>query len=488
MKYGSVCSGIEAATVAWHSLGWKPAWFSEIETSPSQILKHHYPEVENLGDMTKIREKVLNQQVEAPDILVGGTPCQAFSVAGLRSSLDDERGQLTLEYVRLLDAIDTTRSVSGKESCIAVWENVPGVLNTKDNAFGCFLGELSGAGCELQPTGRKWPNAGCVLGPSRQVYWRVLDAQYFGLAQRRKRVFVVASARAECIREILFERKSLHGDSTQSSCKGKSTATDRTTHITRASKTVSGKTYLSPLLASHGEKKWLGNQEAFCGDYFIKHAIGISPRSLGLPCTSEQAPTLTATDYKQPNIVVECVGIGGMTANAAISKELYPTLLASSDRGYLITSYGIQGSLIGRNEKSGPQGLGFQAEVSYTLTSTDKHAVLYCGTKNDALRDLGNNIAPTLRCGGKQGGPIHQAIFQYVPPYIFYLARYLTEMECERLQGFPDNYTAIKGIASGKRYKALGNSMAVSVMKWIGVRIQKNYRQSKDMENSNGKI
>ncbi|ENW95759.1 DNA cytosine methyltransferase [Acinetobacter sp. NIPH 298] len=437
VNYGSVCSGIEAATVAWHSLDFKPEWFAEIEKAPSLILNHHYPDVTNLGDMTLIKNNILNREVEAPVVLVGGTPCQAYSVAGKRLSLADERGQITLSYVELLDAIDSVRSIQGNEPCVALWENVPGVLNTKDNAFGCFLGGLAGSGCELKPSGRKWPNAGCVLGPSRQVYWRVLDAQHFGLAQRRKRVFVVASARTESIGEILFERKSMLGDPTQGSSKGQGIATNHTTHTSRASQTISGKTYLSPLLASHGEKKWLGNQEAFCGDYYIKHAIGI----------------------------------GGMTVNAAISNKLYPTLLANHDRGYLITSYGINGNTIGQC-RAGSSGTGINIELAYTIVSTKKNGVVLCGTKNDALRDLGNNIAPTLRCGGKQGGPIQQAVFQYLPPYIFSLARYLTEVECERLQGFPDNYTNVPKVAAGKRYKALGNSMAVNVMHWIGVRLK----------------
>ncbi|MBJ8428449.1 DNA cytosine methyltransferase, partial [Acinetobacter bereziniae] len=166
MKYGSVCSGIEAATVAWHELGWQPAWFSEIEKFPSQVLAHHYPHVENLGDMTFIAEKVKSYEVEAPDILVGGTPCQAFSVAGLRNSLDDDRGQLSLEFVRLANEIDSARFIRGLEPVIAIWENVPGVLNTKDNAFGCLLAGLAGEGCELQPPGGRWKNAGCVFGPS----------------------------------------------------------------------------------------------------------------------------------------------------------------------------------------------------------------------------------------------------------------------------------------------------------------------------------
>lgn len=195
MKFGSVCSGIEAASVAWEPLGWEPAWFAEIEAFPSAVLAHHWPKVMNLGDMTKIAEQVANDNVEAPDVLVGGTPCQAFSVAGARQSLDDERGQLSLEYIKLANSIDEKRIEQGKKPSIIVWENVPGVLNTKDNAFGCFLGALAGESRELVPTGGRWSNAGCVFGPQRSIAWRILDAQHFGVAQRRRRVFVVASAR-----------------------------------------------------------------------------------------------------------------------------------------------------------------------------------------------------------------------------------------------------------------------------------------------------
>lgn len=195
MKYGSVCSGIEAASKAWEPLGWKPAWFSEIEPFPSAVLAHHWPEVTNLGDMTKIADAVRAGEVEAPDVLVGGTPCQAFSIAGLREGLSDDRGQLTLSYVELANAIDAKRRERGEPEAIIVWENVPGVLSSKDNAFGCFLAGLAGESSELQPSGGKWTHAGCVSGPQRDIAWRVLDAQFFGVAQRRRRVFVVASAR-----------------------------------------------------------------------------------------------------------------------------------------------------------------------------------------------------------------------------------------------------------------------------------------------------
>ncbi|ELD3491446.1 TPA: phage N-6-adenine-methyltransferase [Enterobacter hormaechei] len=207
MKYGSVCSGIEAASKAWEPLGWKPAWFSEIEPFPSAVLAHHWPEVTNLGDMTKIADAVRAGDVEAPDVLVGGTPCQAFSIAGLREGLSDDRGQLTLSYVELANAIDAKRRERGEPESIIVWENVPGVLSSKDNAFGCFLAGLAGESSELQPAGGKWTHAGCVSGPERIIAWRVLDAQFFGVAQRRRRVFVVASARKGFDpAEILFEQ------------------------------------------------------------------------------------------------------------------------------------------------------------------------------------------------------------------------------------------------------------------------------------------
>lgn len=216
LRYGSVCSGIEAATMAWHPLGWKPAWFAEIEKFPSAVLNYHYPDVPNLGDMTKIAEGILKREIEAPDVLVGGTPCQDFSVAGLRAGLSGDRGNLTLSYVELFDAIDTIRSEDNKEPAVCVWENVPGCLSMPDNAFGSFLAALVGESSPLEPGPRpaqnrsskfwrwdkksskhipKWTNCGVVIGPKRSATWRVMDAQYFELAQRRERVFVVASAR-----------------------------------------------------------------------------------------------------------------------------------------------------------------------------------------------------------------------------------------------------------------------------------------------------
>ena len=181
MRYLSVCSGIEAATVAWHDLGWKPVGFSEIEPFPSAVLAHHYPAVINFGDMTKYKE----WNIEHPDILVGGTPCQSFSVAGLRKGLDDPRGNLALTYCGILDHFRPTWFV---------WENVPGVLSSSGGRdFGSFLGAVAELGYGFA--------------------YRVLDAQFFGVAQRRRRVFVVGYLgdwRPPAA--VLFERESLSRD------------------------------------------------------------------------------------------------------------------------------------------------------------------------------------------------------------------------------------------------------------------------------------
>lgn len=214
--FGSVCSGIEAASAAWEPLGLQASWFAEIEPFPSAVLAHRWPGVPNFGDMTLLPDMIRTRLVSAPSRLIGGTPCQAFSVAGRRGSLTDDRGNLTLVYCDILNAIDEVRANEGKPECITTWENVPGVLSTADNAFGCFLGKLAGDDVAMEPGPRpaagkssafwgwsktervhyqKWPKSGAVVGPRRRIAWRVLDAQYFGLAQRRKRVFVVASAR-----------------------------------------------------------------------------------------------------------------------------------------------------------------------------------------------------------------------------------------------------------------------------------------------------
>ena len=189
MKYLSVCSGIEAASVAFKPLGWEPLAFSEIEAFPRAVLQHHYPDVPLHGDFTELKDQAF---IEDADLLCGGTPCQAFSVAGLRKSLSDDRGNLTLQFILLADAIDHLRSTAGREPAWILYENVPGIFSTSDNAFGAFLGGLCGRDESIPQPADGWPSAGVVDGPTRVAAWRVMDAQHFGLAQRRKRVFVLA--------------------------------------------------------------------------------------------------------------------------------------------------------------------------------------------------------------------------------------------------------------------------------------------------------
>ena len=411
MKYLSVCSGIEAATVAWHDLGWQPVAFSEIEKFPSEVLKHHYPHVPNLGDMTKYKEWELNEPI---DILVGGTPCQSFSVAGLRKGLEDSRGNLALTYVGILDKFRP-------KWC--VWENVPGVLSSNGGKdFGSFLSAL----VEL---GYGWA-------------YRVLDAQYFGVAQRRRRVFVVGCfGDWRSAAEILFESESLRRDIKPSREKRKEITSNSGIGVEitgpLAARRFAETDGLSEISAQMIAVPPLANcLQTTSNDY--SRADGFN-----MICTEITGP-LTARDYK---------GISGDDCNPTMAKMVaYQNQPISFDLAQITSkqngtkvepglpvstlakgsqmhcAYSLQGA--GATSQNA-NGDGYKEEQSYTLNRTDVHGIAN-----------------------------HMAV------------RRLTPIECERLQGFPDNYTNIKNnCPDGPRYKALGNSMAVPVMKWIGERI-----------------
>ena len=415
MNYLSVCSGIEAATVAWHHMGWKPVGFSEIEKFPSQVLAHHYPQVTNFGDMTKYKEWNINDSV---GLLVGGTPCQSFSVAGLRKGLEDPRGNLALTYVGILDKFRP-------KWCI--WENVPGVLSSnKGRDFGAFLGALGELGYE-------WA-------------YRVLDAQNFGVAQRRRRVFVVGClGNWESAAKVLFESESLSGNNSQSRSKGKDIANCLTkspsSHSSYNPARGEGNAVIvkwpadkaSTLNASFGDKLGLENQHINSG-----------------------APLFVQSVYENHG-----------TDSRIKEIEVSPTVTARWGTGGNNVPLAMQGNLIGR-DKGGPQGIGVSdSNTMYTLTKTDVHAV-FCDTYNGTIQ---GDVAATMTAD--MAGPTHSG-----PKIMQNMAvRRLTEVECERLQGFPDNYTNIReNCPSGARYKALGNSMAVPVMRWIGERIN-NYER-----------
>jgi len=549
ITYGSVCSGIEAASAAWEPLGMEAAWFAEIEPFPSAVLAHHYPKVKNHGDMTKLAALVLAGKIKAPAVLVGGTPCQAFSVAGMREGLADPRGALTIKYVELADAIDHVRARRGESEVVTVWENVPGVLSDKQNAFGCFLGALAGEDCELQPSGKRWTDAGCVYGPKRTVAWRILDAQYFGLAQRRRRVFVVSSARRGFDPlEVLFEREGVRrdtaprrgegqdvtgtapfgpalqcgcghvfpeelghygcmncegdegpavtmfggipafgGHSLASSIERSATLTAKDTRMDIESETffvqpgqdlagtlrsTDGGADVDHGMANHlvagtlqssGKAAGSATQQDAEAGLLVVHGTqdpdvlqnkahplgrnhGQENAILAFSCKDHGAdagslsPTLRAMNHSASH-----ANAGGQVA-VCITGEVTHTLKAEgfdgsedgTGRGQPIVTHSIQAGALRTNPTSGPDGVGVQADHAYTLEARAEVQAVQSGSA----------------------------------------VRRLTPVECERLQGFRDDYTLIpwrgKPAAEcpdGPRYKAIGNSKAVPVVRWIGRRL-----------------
>lgn len=385
MNYLSVCSGIEAATVAWHNLGWNPLGFSEIEKFPSEVLAHHYPNTPNLGDMTKYKEWDFG--TNRLDLLVGGTPCQSFSVAGLRKGLDDPRGNLALTYVGILDKFRP-------KWCL--WENVPGVLSSNGGRdFGAFLGALG----EL---GYGWS-------------YRVLDAQYFGVPQRRRRVFVVGCfGNWESAAKVLFEPDCLRWDIKKSRSKKQEVTTGFIPSVANCLQTT-------------------------CNDYSRADGFNMiafeNSRRDGVRLFGDVSNTLQSF-----------MGTGGGNVPCVALAE----------------------NTIGRQPQNGGNGDGFTENgPMYTLNATGVHGIaVYEGHgQNNRYTELKTTSSTVSAAYGMGGGNIPLVKNDMT-------VRKLTPVECERLQGFPDNYTNIKeNCPDGPRYKALGNSMAVPVMKWIGERI-----------------
>lgn len=434
IKFGSVCSGIEAASVAWHPLGWRAAWLAEIEPFPSAVLKHHYPDVPNIGDMKKLLDLIPSGEVEAPDVFCGGTPCQAFSVAGLRNSLDDARGNLSLTFCEIANAIDSARHVRGEQPAIVFWENVPGVLSTKDNAFGCFLAGLAGEDDPLVAPGGKWTNAGYVLGPKRAVAWRVLDAQYFGVAQRRRRVFVVASARKDFDpAAVLFEFDGVRRDTAPSRDSGKNLAASAARSVALRGRDGGGTAELGDEMA--------GCLRASGGGGDKPHVLA----ALAFGGNNQSGPIDVATARNA------CASASGRMDFESETFLVQPTSFHPTQDP--ISSTDGTTHALGCGSSSGQASIA----VAFTTEQTPKY------NEEQAL---------TLTKQSPTGGGQPQAVMQSMR------VRRLTPVECERLQGFPDGYTAIpwrKKPASecpdGPRYKALGNSWAVPNVRWIGKRI-----------------
>jgi len=477
VRYLSVCSGIEAATVAWHPLGWTAAAYSEIEKFPSQVLAHHYPDVPNVGDMTKFKE----WNIGAIDLLVGGTPCQSFSVAGLRKGLDDPRGNLMLTFLAIADQ---------HRPRWLVWENVPGVLSSNGGKdFGTFLGALGELGYGFA--------------------YRVLDAQYFGVAQRRRRVFVVGYLgdwRAAAA--VLFERHSLSGDSAPSREKRKEVASatgmcldvsligsltagfgkvgapevDAYTCLPAVAQPIALQDITAREKAQNG-KGWNDDGSAYTVDTHATQGVAqpiaynIAPGKGALKddihvTTADATKTLDASGsnpamHQGGAAILQPISFSGQMSTPQTDVEMTQTLQAKNPMAVAVGTDLYNGAITGEiactMSTHGGDGNGTGPTVMQQVgafkpgQSAQAHSIGY-----------ENEMAPTLEAGS--GGNNKPAVHHGMA------VRRLTPVECERLQGFPDNYTDIqpkgKTTPDGPRYKALGNSMAVPVMAWIGKRIQ----------------
>lgn len=397
MRYLSLFSGIEAATQAWKPLGWECVGVSEIEPFPCAVLDHHYPDIPNLGDVTKITEEQVKELGQI-DLIVFGSPCQNLSVAGNRKGLQGEQSSL---FYSAMEIIRYARKNNGLR--FALWENVPGSFSSNKGAdFSAVVEQMAG----LENIGvpkNGWGKEGAAVGSNGLLEWSVLDAQWFGLAQRRKRVFALLDfGDWESRNPVLLEPEGLRGSAPPSREAGQSTAA-----ITQASTKRAGDTF------------------AIQGNIVGR---GVNAGANGVGVSSDgSCYTLTAMDRH----AVAYSWNGDTTPKN--SEELSLTLRASQ----------------------GGEGLG----VAYSIVA-------------DTTPKIGEEINGTLRSQG--GGGI-------VPPSVAQgsVVRRLTPIECERLQGFPDNYTQIpyrnkpaEDCPKGVRYKALGNSMAVPVMAWIGRKIE----------------
>jgi len=498
-----VCSGIEAASKAWEPIGWEPAAFSEIEPFPAAVLKHHWPKVQNLGDMTKYEQWPI--QSGTIDLLVGGTPCQSFSVAGLRQGLKDPRGNLMLTYLGIAERFKPRW---------LVWENVPGVLSSNGGKdFGSFLGALGELGYE-------WA-------------YRVLDAQWFGVAQRRRRVFVVAHlGKGNIAAKVLFESESVRRDTPPSRETRQGVATNVAPSLTasndpsRSPQSSEVTQQVNAVLEAELYGGCVGAIDTECGGGKLTNQTVRAGHIFPSYWNDQTQPhdTLLARDYK---------GVGNQ--DLTTGRLLVPAIPIHDQATRHSGKHGDK-----QDGKGNGLGVGKPGDPCPTLTKGDKHAVLYENHPNDSRVTGPHDVAPscvsrygtgggnvplvqeaiafrdpsptlTSKMQGQAGwAPYNEdahlvgavAVDTYnhalqekavpirstasdichtggvINPADRMAVRRLTPRECERLQGFNDDHTMIPWrnkpadqCPDGPRYKALGNSMAVPCMAWIGKRI-----------------
>ena len=433
MTYASVCSGIEAASVAWEPLGWRPAWFSEIEPFPSAVLAHRFPNVPNLGDMTKIK----GDEHGAIDLIVGGTPCQDLSVAGKRMGFGGERSVLALDFVRLA------------YECGArwfVWENVPGVFSSNGGEDFAQLLSLF-AGWKVDTPADGWRSFGIVeQSPGCfGLAWRVLDVQWTrvdgfprAIPQRRNRVFVVGYLGDwRPAAQVLFEPEGLLGNTPPRREAGKGAAGGAQRGVAHSLRAQSQCSFREDTKTIVFDARGNGDGVT-CPTVTGDHA-GRPTDYTPVVCSAQVASALetTCNDYSRAD---------GFNIVAFAQNTRDEVRLQNGDGK-------ICGAL------AAEPGMKQQTYVAYAFN----------GDQSAKTRSMGESkeLCPRLR----EGGATHVSSGSTV--------RRLTPIECERLMGFPDNWTRIpwrgkpaEDCPDGPRYKACGNSMGVNVMRWIGRRIQ----------------
>lgn len=431
MRYVSVFSGVEAATVAWEPLGWEPVAFCEVDAFPSAVLAERFPDVPNLGDITQVDWERFKSDHGTVDLVVGGSPCQSFSVAGKREGLSGASG-LMWEYVRCVRELRPRWFV---------WENVPGALSSEGGeAFRCLLASMDDLGYY------------CA--------WRVLDAQFFGVAQRRRRVFLVGSLGNERCADVLFEPEGLRWNTPSSRDKRKELAARARS---RAEGADGGVTYCIQGDIARGAhmgqngRGWSDTGECYTLNTMDVHAVTDAPK----PCTlqvrcgkegggkgaliqEDMSATLSCANVQtlfQPTAYGFSAGQSGKAGSLAYQKEQSPTLRAGSSGTNQVPTVVIDRAAYNQGVNAQYNPHIEETDVMDTLVARGPHAV-----------------------GVREGG---------------YVVRKLTPRECERLNGFPDDWTRIpwrdkpeEDCPDAPRYKAMGNSMAVPVMRWIGERIQ----------------
>jgi len=412
MRYLSVCSGIEAATVAWHPLGWEPVAFAEIERFPSAVLAHHYPTTPNLGDMNEHA----TWKIPAIDVLVGGTPCQSFSVAGLRQGLADPRGGLMLRFLEI---------ARSRRPQWVVWENVPGVLSSNGGRdFGTLLGGL-------EELGYGWA-------------YRVLDARFFGVAQRRRRVFVIGClGNQRRAATVLFESESMFGHPATSRQAGEDIACDAGNGIAGSIAAVT----------QYGQN---------AGTLTARYGSACADRGQNVVAFPSRLSSTQAQETMRPNISPALTRINPM---AVADGRAVGTWWDGGQTCQTIDAVVAKGQMMPEKNRFPVVAVGERscspANATTTATAQCAESTLPSADVLDQPRTMSMG---TLKTPAESFGRV--------------VLRRLTPRECERLQGFPDDYTLIpyrgktaEACPDGPRYKALGNSMAVPCMRWIGERI-----------------